>query len=167
VLVGLPGAGKTAAGRLAAERLGGPFVDLDAAVEQRAGRSIAAIFAAGGEAAFRVLEAAAGRDALLGEAAVIATGGGFLMEPASRRLAHERGFVVHLAVGPETAARRLAGLHDRPLLETADRVATLRGLLAARQSLYLEAAEQVTTDGLTLDEVADRLAALARSRGGW
>lgn len=167
VLVGLSGAGKTAAGRLAAGLLGAPFTDVDAVVEQRAGRAIAAIFDAEGEAAFRVLEAAAGRDALLGVPAVIATGGGFLLDPESRRLAHARALVVHLAVGPETAARRLAGSHDRPLLEGADMVARLRELLAAREPLYLEAAEQVTTDGLTLDEVAARLVALARSEGDW
>lgn len=167
VLVGLSGAGKTGAGQVAARRLGAPFIDVDAAVVQRAGRPIAAIFAEAGEAAFRALEAEVGREALEGAPAVIATGGGFLIDVASRRLAHERGLVIHLAVEPAVASRRLAGLHDRPLLQGTDRAAGLRQLLAQREALYLEAAEQVTTDGLTLDETAERLVALARSRGGW
>jgi len=48
VLVGLPGSGKTTVGRLAAERLGAPFSDLDEAIAARAGKSVARIFAEDG-----------------------------------------------------------------------------------------------------------------------
>ena len=58
ILVGLPGAGKSTVGRRVARRLGHPFLDLDVEIERRAGRSVAAIFAAEGEAGFRAREAA-------------------------------------------------------------------------------------------------------------
>jgi shikimate kinase len=58
VLVGLPGAGKTAVGERLAARLARDFVDFDAELERRAGRSVADIFAGDGEPAFRASEAA-------------------------------------------------------------------------------------------------------------
>ena len=55
VLVGFMGAGKSTVGRALADRLGLPFLDSDTVIEERAGRSIAQIFAAEGEAGFRAL----------------------------------------------------------------------------------------------------------------
>ena len=57
-LIGAPGSGKSTLGPLLAERLGGPFVDVDAVIEQRQGRAIRDIFADDGEDAFRAIEAA-------------------------------------------------------------------------------------------------------------
>ncbi|HWP34554.1 MAG TPA: shikimate kinase, partial [Thermodesulfobacteriota bacterium] len=84
VLVGLMGAGKSAVGRALAARLGRPFVDTDALVEARAGRPIPAIFAAGGEAAFRALEREVVAEVASRGGQVIATGGGAVVDPASR-----------------------------------------------------------------------------------
>jgi hypothetical protein len=62
-LVGMPGAGKSVVGEELAGRLGVPFIDLDAEIERATGSSVADIFAAEGEAAFRAREAAALTDA--------------------------------------------------------------------------------------------------------
>ena len=77
-LVGYRGTGKTSVGRQVAARLGRQFIDLDAVVVQNAGRTIAEIFAAEGEAAFRDREQAAVRDAMQRND-VVATGGGVRM----------------------------------------------------------------------------------------
>src|SRR5215207_8822569 len=58
ILVGLPGVGKSTVGAAVAERLGRPFLDFDAEIERREGKSVADIFAERGEAAFRDLERA-------------------------------------------------------------------------------------------------------------
>ena len=81
-LSGFMGSGKTSSGRELASRLGWPFVDLDAAIEESTGVAISTIFAVRGEAAFRQMEHDS-LETLLTEAAsgnlVLALGGGTLM----------------------------------------------------------------------------------------
>jgi shikimate kinase len=167
VLVGMSGAGKTSAGRLAADLLGAPFVDLDALIEARAGKTIAHIFAEDGEKAFRWLEAGIGKDVLTGAPAVVATGGGFFEDAAMRWRCLESACVIYLQTDPGTAAARLVGSADRPLLRGAEPEGRLRELLAVREPAYLQAQKRFRTDALRLDEVAERIYALARAEGGW
>jgi shikimate kinase/3-dehydroquinate synthase len=164
-LIGLSGSGKSTAGRLLAERLGRPFIDTDALVERACGRRIAAIFAQEGEAYFRACERRALLEAVqTPEGAVVATGGGIVLDPQNRRLLAERGCSIFLTVAPETALERLraqqeAALVDgrtpeeRPLLAGADPLAALRGLLAERQELYAQAEVVCSTEGKTVEEV--------------
>ena len=80
------GAGKTTFGREVAARLGRPFLDLDKAIEERAGKSIADLFAERGEAAFRRTEEQAVRAALAPAVpSVIALGGGAVTSAATGR----------------------------------------------------------------------------------
>ena len=76
VLIGMMGSGKTTVGRLLAQRLRRPFIDTDAMIEEREGRSIPDIFARDGEAAFRALELAISRELSGQSGLVIACGGG-------------------------------------------------------------------------------------------
>lgn len=167
VLVGLSGAGKTTVGRLVAAALGGPFVDLDEAIEQRAGKTIRRIFAEDGEPAFRAHETACARAVLAGPPSILAAGGGYTESEANRSAAGAAGLVVYLSVGIDAAAARLAGASDRPLVDGADPALTLRGLLDRREKGYLEADHTVVTDGRMPDAVANEVASLARRHGGW
>ncbi|HEX4150325.1 MAG TPA: shikimate kinase, partial [Pirellulales bacterium] len=85
-LIGYRGTGKTAVARALADRLGWQWLDADAELEARAGRSIAEIFAADGEEAFRNLES--GVLAELGQRSrtVLATGGGVVLRDTNREL---------------------------------------------------------------------------------
>lgn len=152
---GFMGVGKSTVGRRAAAIAGVAFVDLDAAIEARAGKSVAAIFADHGEAAFRALEADELSQVLAAEGrAVVALGGGALMEASRRRAALERAFVVTLTARPGTLAARTAGT-TRPLLADApDRAARICALLDARAAVYAEAHAQVATDERDVDAVA-------------
>ena len=167
ILVGLPGAGKTTVGRLAAALLGAEFTDLDDVIAGRAGKSIPEIFAQQGEAAFRALEASVGAEVFARPPAVIAVGGGFVADPVRRRLALASGLVIYLRISPGSAAGRLAGMTGRPLLDGRNTPERLAELLAQREAAYLESPYSVTTDGLGPDQVASAVATLARQRGGW
>ena len=166
VLIGPPGAGKSSAGRLAADTLGCPFCDLDARVVAEAGMTIPDLFGRAGEPAFRDAERRALDRALAEPPQVIAAGGGWAAQPGNLERARDRAITVHLACAPETAARRLAGTRDRPLL-TDDMDAQLRLLAAARAEFYARADATVATDPLPPEEVARAVVALARSVGGW
>lgn len=121
VLLGFMGSGKSSVARKLAPRLNLPRIDLDARLEEEAGRSIAAIFAQDGEAAFREMETAHLQRALQ-ERGVIATGGGIVTRSENRALlksASTRGaLIVYLRVAPRILAariRRQPGV--RPLID--------------------------------------------------
>jgi shikimate kinase len=139
VLVGMMGAGKSSIGRRLAARLGIPFADADAAIEEAAGMSVADIFEIHGEPSFRSGEARVITRLLEAGTQVLATGGGAFINPLTRARIHEKGISVWLKADMEVLARRLRRRNDRPLLQTDDPAATLTGLLAAREPIYSEA----------------------------
>jgi shikimate kinase len=157
LLAGMMGAGKSSVGRALAQRLGRPFLDTDARIEACSGRSVAQIFAADGEAAFRALE----RVVLLELPpyhAVVALGGGAIVPEANRAILHERGALVWLDASPETLAARVGEGADRPLLAGMDeptRVARLAALRDQREAAYASADVRIDTDGRTVDQVCD------------
>jgi shikimate kinase len=162
VLVGAPGSGKSTVGALLAARLGVPFTDVDTVIEERAGRSIAAIFADDGEAAFRTLEEQVTAE-LLDRPGVLSLGGGAVLSAATRSAL--RGHrVIWLQVGAAAAVSRVGLNEARPLL-----LGNVRGrlikLLAERTPLYAEVAtERVETDARPAEEVVELLLTAEESR---
>ena len=159
VLTGFMGTGKTSAGLVLARRLDWPFLDTDALVEGRAGRPVADIIAQDGEAAFRRLERAACLEVAAGREQVIATGGGAVLDPASRAVLLMNNLVVCLSCEPEEIARRLEGGEARPLL-AGDLLARIRELLAVRKLVYDALPHTFDTTDRTPEEVADEVLAL-------
>jgi shikimate kinase len=157
VLIGMMGAGKTSVGAVCACRLDRPFVDTDDLVEAMTGRTVAQLFADPGEERFREVEAAAVADACATPTpAVIACGGGAVLEAESRRRMRADGFVVWLQGSPPVLRGRVeATAPDRPLLAPGALV-TLERLAGARAVAYEAAADaSVDTDHRTIEEVAD------------
>ncbi|HHX77297.1 MAG TPA: shikimate kinase [Firmicutes bacterium] len=167
ILTGFMGTGKTTVGRLLAEKLKLPFVDVDAAIEAREGTSINDIFAQKGEAYFRRLETEVLREILAQDGQVIAAGGGILLKEENREMLRRRGKLVCLTASPAVIFQRLQSKKDRPLLSASPSVMKERieQLLAARESLYRQVAIQVNTDFKEPEEVAAAIAALINETG--
>lgn len=155
------GAGKSTVGPRLAARLGRAFVDTDHEVERRAGRTIAAIFEAEGEARFRALEREA-IEAAGDRGAVVALGGGAIAQPGAVERLRALGILIHLDAPPERLLERIGDPASRPLLADvppAERAERLRSLLAARKTHYDRADHRVDATG-TPDEIVDRIVAL-------
>ncbi|WP_203328955.1 shikimate kinase [Candidatus Laterigemmans baculatus] len=162
-LAGYRGTGKSSIAALLAQRWSLPAVDLDAVVQELAGRSIAEIFADAGEAEFRRLESQA-----LGEVAarhspqIVALGGGAVLREENRRVIRSSGRCVRLTASVETIAARIAGdgvtAAQRPPLTRLGQIEEIRQLLEARREAYEAAAEwTVDTEGKSLAEVAEEI----------
>jgi len=158
VIIGPPGAGKSTVGALVAQRLGVDFLDTDHAIEAGEGRSIAEIFIADGEGAFRALEQDEVLQAIAEESGVVALGGGAPMDPVIQgALAGQR--VVFLDVGIADAAKRVGFDTARPLLAVNPRAAWT-ALMADRRPVYERLAGfRVDTAGRSPEEIADEVVA--------
>lgn len=163
VLVGLPGSGKTAAGRLAAERLARGFLDFDEEIERRGGRTVSEIFATDGEPHFRGLEHALSERVAREPAMVLAPGGGWMTNVYAAATLRPSARIIYLRVTPGVALARMGdALHVRPLLAGPDPRGALDGLLARRAAVYETADHALDTTALSLEEVADSLVAMYR-----
>jgi shikimate kinase len=163
VLIGMMGVGKSSIGRRLGARLAIPFVDADTEIEKAAGMSIADIFDRHGEAAFRSGEARVIARLLNSGPQVLATGGGAVMNPATRELIQQRGVSIWLSAEFELLLRRISKRKaERPMLQTADPAATLRELLATREPIYAQADLTVESRDVPHDavvgEIIERLA---------
>ena len=156
-LTGFMGSGKTTVGRLVADSLGCPFLDLDQLIEKKAGRSIPAIFAADGEKGFRRLEKQVLEQTVKKYAettAILSLGGGSVTLPGAVDLLQEKTLCIYLEASLETLLSRLEGqTGERPMASE-----DLPALLAAREPLYRQAAHiTLPADGLTPEELTDEI----------
>lgn len=150
-LIGFMGTGKTAVGKVLAEKLGKQFLELDALIEQRVGKAIPEIFAQDGEIAFRALEIEATRDAAEKANTVIACGGGVVLNQINIDRLRRKGVIVYLTASPEVILERTStDTDERPMLVAEDKAARVAGLLKFRQPFYERAAD-ITVDTSELD----------------
>lgn len=159
VLTGFMGTGKTAVGGEVAQRLGRRFVDMDAEIEARSGRSIPRIFAEDGEATFRRIEAALCRELGAQNGLVVATGGGALVDPDNRASLARNGTLVCLTCKVDEILRRVDAHRssDRPLLNVADPRAEIQHLMEERREAYASIPWQIDTTELSVAEIAERV----------
>jgi shikimate kinase len=152
-LVGFMGTGKTTVGRLVAQRLGFECIDSDREIERRAGRAIPEIFAGAGEAAFRKMELEFVESGHPSSRAVVACGGGLIVQPGLPELLRSRGVVICLHASIETILERTGRQSNRPLLDCDDPAARVRALFAEREPIYRSSGTLILTDERPLRDV--------------
>ena len=166
-LAGFMGVGKTQVGRILARQLGRCFLDTDRMIEQRAGKTIAEIFADEGEAHFRQLE----RDCVLETCqrpdAVVALGGGAVTRADNVAAVRCAGVLVCLKADVDTILARISRRSNRPLLAGLDpqaQRAKIETLLSERAPYYDQAhIELYTTQAQTPEDTAGQLRDLLES----
>jgi len=165
-LTGFMGSGKSTVGRRLARLLDWDFLDLDEAIAERAGKSVAGIFADEGEVVFRALEdqllleiSAVATTHAAGRGVIVALGGGTLMEPENREVCAAIATIVWLSCPVELIEKRCAqGAGSRPLWGSTEE---LEQRLAERESGYRGADFSVDASG-SPDEVAETVLGILR-----
>jgi shikimate kinase len=182
ILTGFMATGKSAVGPLVARRLGWRFIDTDAIIVAREGRPIAAIFSEDGEPRFRALERQVVAD-LAAERrrcpqcksalpAVIATGGGAMMDESNSSALRRTGVVICLSARPEVIAARVSRSRARrPKLTEGGKPLDQRisELMVERAAAYARAHASVDTSDQSVDAVVERVidAFVAEARQRW
>jgi shikimate kinase len=146
-LVGLMGAGKTTIGKCLARQLNKTFLDADHVLEERTGVHIPVIFEIEGEAGFRKREKEVLAELMVLDNIVLATGGGVVLNPENRENLRSHGMVIYLHGRPEDLFQRTRHDKNRPLLQTGNRLQTLKELYRTRDPLYREVADIVVDTG--------------------
>ncbi len=158
-LIGFMGVGKTAVGKALARQLDKEFVELDALIERKAGKTIPAIFREDGETAFRELEIEITGQVSRKKNAVIACGGGVVLNQINIDRLRQENRIVCLTASPEIImkrASRRAGA--RPLLEVADKALEVTKLLKFREPFYRRAADiTVNTSNQSIGRVVTEI----------
>ncbi len=156
-LVGFMGCGKSAVGRLVADRLRFDFVDTDELIEKRAGKQISAIFQHDGETRFREYEHELVAELARLHKTVIATGGGLGANPVHLASLKEHALVVCLWASPETLWERVRKVSHRPLLAGPDPLTRIRQLLGERAPAYKQADVFINSERRSVQEVAQQV----------
>lgn len=153
VLIGMPGSGKTTFGMALAEKLRRPFVDADAYLEEKEGRTIQSIFAES-EKAFRDAEERTIEDLSRRQNLIIATGGGVVKRSRNVARLHETGLLIFIDRRAEDIVTDVE-VEKRPLLaEGPDKVFAL---YKERIALYRKAADRILENRGSEEEVLARL----------
>lgn len=153
VLIGMPGSGKTTFGMALSEKLRRPFVDADAYLEEKEGRTIQSFFAES-EKAFRDAEERTIEDLSRRQNLIIATGGGVVKRSRNVVRLHETGLLIFIDRRAEDIVTDVE-VEKRPLLaEGPDKVFAL---YKERIALYRKAADRILENRGSEEEVLARL----------
>jgi XRE family transcriptional regulator, aerobic/anaerobic benzoate catabolism transcriptional regulator len=163
-LIGLRGAGKSTLGRMLAEDLDFPFVELSREIEKLAGCSISEILGLYGQSAYRRYERRALEETIQTyPEAVIATAGGLVSDLVSFNLLLRQCTTVWLRANPEDHMSRVMAQGDlRPMAASREAMEDLKAILAARAAFYSKANMDIDTSAQPLAETFQILRAEVR-----
>jgi XRE family transcriptional regulator, aerobic/anaerobic benzoate catabolism transcriptional regulator len=164
-LIGLRGAGKSTLGRLAAERRGWAFVELNKEIERENGLSMTEIFALYGQEGYRRLEQDMLRQIVdRSGPMILATGGGIVAEPLTFNMLLSSFFTVWIKATPEEHMSRVRQQGDlRPMGNDRTAMTELVTILSSREPLYERARAVVDTSGSSIEISLETLLATIQS----
>lgn len=163
ILTGFMGTGKTTIGKMLAKRLQYAFVDTDALIAQRAGKTVPEIFRTAGEETFRAMEMRVAQELAGMQGLVIATGGCLMLDPDNAETLGATGRVFCLVAAPEEILARISGdaASERPLLAGPNPMERILALMHKRQAGYRKFTQIITT-GKTPEAVTQALIGIIR-----
>jgi XRE family aerobic/anaerobic benzoate catabolism transcriptional regulator len=158
-LIGLRGGGKSTLGKLLAERLHVPFIELDREIEKRSGTTLSAIFDMFGQETFRRAEREALDEILRKHSSfVIATSGSIVTEPGTLELLLASCFTVWVRAEPAEHMKRVMAQGDmRPMAKSSRAMEDLVSILRSREPLYARAEGALSTSGKTPEQALAEL----------
>lgn len=170
-LTGFMGCGKSSVGRKLSALLSCSYIDLDAFIEEDAGRSIPEIFANDGEPAFRRMEAEGLKKVIymgLEEERrfILSLGGGTVMTPECEQIVHEQTLCIYLRASVDTLVNHLEGeSKGRPMISAASSLRErISELMSLRCATYERAAHIIIdTDGKSIEEICKEVISLISS----
>lgn len=136
VLIGMPGSGKSAVGKILADKTGLSFIDTDEEIVKNAGKPIPSIFRENGEKVFRDLESTVILECARRSGRIISTGGGAVLRPENVAALRQNGRLFWLDRDPSS----LIPTDDRPLADTEEKI---RQLYLERKPVYRAAADEI------------------------
>lgn len=151
------GTGKTAVGKRLAGILNMDFFDSDQEIEQVTGMSVARLFQKHGEIRFRSEETLMIQKLATKRNAVIATGGGIVLNSENIELLRSSGYLICLTAKPDVIFDRVKRRNNRPLLKKGDTYETIITLLDERKELYQCADFTVDTSNMDFEEIINKI----------
>ena len=145
----MPGCGKTTIGKILSKKMDKSFYDTDEEIEKKYSRSPEKIITSDGEAAFRIIESEAAAELGKKNSAIIATGGGIILDPANINSLRQNGTIVYID-------------RDLSLLETAGRPLSsgdLNELYKKRAPLYEKHADIIVKNDMDPESSAEGIIA--------
>jgi len=166
VLIGMRGSGKTAVGKLLAEKLGKQFIEMDELIVQRMGLSIPEIVERHGWEKFRDVEEAITREVAKLDNVVNATGGGVVTREKNIRELKQKGKLFWLKASLDTLLRQIGNDHSRPSLTGRSRREDMEVVLAERSPIYERVADFIVdVEGKRPEEVAEAIIKMYTEQG--
>lgn len=158
-LTGMMGCGKTTLGALLAEQAGAEFLDMDAQIVKKAGKSIPQIFAESGEDGFREIETRVLLEIAERDGLVVACGGGVILLERNVKLMKQSGKIYFIDRAPEEILRGM-DMSGRPVLRDGEK--TFREVYKKRLPIYRKTADVVFKNTGNPGDAAEALAALLK-----
>ena len=167
VLIGYRGTGKSVVGAIVAEKLGMECISMDAEIVDRAGMLVPAIVEKEGWPGFRDRETLVARKLAGRDNIVIDCGGGVIERPENVEALGANGRIFWLKASTAVIVERIQDDTQRPaLVEGKTFTDEVTEVLERRTPMYRNASDwEIETDGLSPEEVADRIIILCGETG--